>query len=439
MNDSIQAISQIAAAALISSIWQGLILTAIIWVCMKLAPRTAAGIRFIIWTAVFAAIALLPVFSILSWRSVTTPSPASIQPAIQLDSRWALVIAALWGVFSIARAIGLAGNAFRLGSLWKRSTPIEATPAIAALLTRVGFRRVHLCASPEIDQPCVIGFFAPRILVPDWLLEKATPAELEQIVLHEVTHLRRFDDWTNLVQKIAVACFPLSPALVWVERRLCVEREVACDDGVVRATRAPREYATCLTNLAEQRFTRASAALSLGAWARRSQLAARVDSILRSGSGLSPLKARAVMAALITVTAGSAIKLGGAAQVISFTSRQDDRAFAQADQRSAQGTMPGARYRNVVFHASSAADGNPLLQGDVATTDPRPPIKEAHRPVLKASLRRANFPADGVESLIIVTRWQSSSGQQMTVIDQVVRISALSAAQSQAGWFVVQL
>ncbi len=442
MIEWVQAISQIAATVLISSIWQGVLLAAMIWVCMKLAPRTAAGSRFVIWMAVFAATTMLPVLSLFASHDGSAYSQVSSHPAVRallLDSRWAVGIAALWAIFSAGRAIALARNAVRLSTLWKRCTPIDTTPAIASLLAQAGVRRARLCTSPDVDQPCVIGFLAPRILVPDWLLEKATSAELEQIVLHEVTHLRRFDDWTNLVQKVALVCFPLNPALIWVERRLCSERESACDEGVIRATNAPREYATCLANLAEQRLARASATLSLGAWERRSQLAARIESILGGAAGLSPLKARAVVAALILATAGSAIKLGGAAQLVSFTSPQDGRPFAQTNQE----TMTGARYQDVVFHApaaSAAMIAKPLLHGDLEAAHPSLPMKQPHlRLVPKNSLRRANSPVGGVESFTIVTRWQGSSGEQLTVIDHFVRISALSAAQSQTGWFVVQL
>ncbi len=53
MTGWIEAISQVAATALISSMWQGILLAAIIWICMKLAPRTAEYVRFVIWMAVF--------------------------------------------------------------------------------------------------------------------------------------------------------------------------------------------------------------------------------------------------------------------------------------------------------------------------------------------------------------------------------------------------
>src|SRR5277367_2724142 len=110
MTESIQAISQIGATALISSIWQGVLLAAMIWVCMKLARRTAAFSRFVIWMAVFAAIAMLPMLSVFASRDGSASSPASSHSAVHallLDSRWAIGVVALWAIFSAGRAVGL--------------------------------------------------------------------------------------------------------------------------------------------------------------------------------------------------------------------------------------------------------------------------------------------------------------------------------------------
>jgi hypothetical protein len=73
----------------------------------------------------------------------------------------------------------------------------------------------------------------------------------------------------------------VNPVLLWIERRLCVERELACDDGVLRSTGASKAYATCLVNLAEESLMRRGVSLALGAWQRRSELALRVQRILR--------------------------------------------------------------------------------------------------------------------------------------------------------------
>jgi hypothetical protein len=172
----------------------------------------------------------------------------------------------------------------------------------------------------------VIGFFAPRILIPDWLLTRLTPGELDQIVLHEAEHLRRRDDWTNLLQKLWLVVFPLNPALWWMEYRLCREREMACDEGVVKLTHAPRAYAACLASLAERGLERRAEAqtvdaLSLGAWQRRPELAHRVHGILLRKHGMNPIATGALFGALGFGLVGAAFELARCPQLVAFVPR----------------------------------------------------------------------------------------------------------------------
>src|SRR5260370_42459401 len=67
-----------------------------------------------------------------------------------------------------------------------------------------------------------------------------------------MAHLRRWDDWSNLTQKIVKAIFFFHPAVWWIERCLALEREMACDDLVVAHTANPGAYAASLVSLAEK-------------------------------------------------------------------------------------------------------------------------------------------------------------------------------------------
>src|SRR6185437_3945051 len=151
------------------------------------------------------------------------------------------------------------------------------------------------------------------------LLQELSESELRQVILHEMEHLRRGDDWINLLQKLALVLFPLNPALVWVERRLCAERELACDDRVLHAGSGRKAYALCLTHLAEYALVKRSFSLVLGAWERRPELVRRVHRIL-AGPVLS-MGRRPALAAMGTVTAGAlacTLVLAHAPQVVRF-------------------------------------------------------------------------------------------------------------------------
>ena len=81
------------------------------------------------------------------------------------------------------------------------------------------------------------------IVLPTWALVDLPAGEFSIILRHEFAHLRRWDDWTNLIQKVVRAMFFFHPAVWWIESRLSVEREMACDDIVVAETDNRMGYA----------------------------------------------------------------------------------------------------------------------------------------------------------------------------------------------------
>jgi beta-lactamase regulating signal transducer with metallopeptidase domain len=316
LSAAFRAASEQAAPITVSALWQSAVV---------------AKDRFYIWAAAFATLAGLPLLGLVSGSGSTVAAglssagqEAAARPWLSLDARWSLAIAALWAVGTLLRAGDLAVHSFRLRKLWKEAIPVDADGSLNSGLTFIEYRGpVQVCTTTELQRPSVIGFLKPRILIPDWLFARLTAGELEQIVLHESEHLRRRDDWTNLVQKLCLVVFPLNPALAWIERRLCREREMACDDGVIRITRAPRAYAACLASLAERGLERRAEALSLGAWQRRPELVHRVHSILRGKHTLGPVGTRVLLSALGCGLLFGAIELARCPQVIAFVPARD--------------------------------------------------------------------------------------------------------------------
>jgi beta-lactamase regulating signal transducer with metallopeptidase domain len=322
--DTSQALSIGLAQSFAASLWEGAALALFVWIGLRLLPRTSASTRFAAWSIAFAALILLPLTAFLP--SQGQPVAAAIVPAqssgYHVDPRWAFVIAAAWLLSSAGRFASLVWNTLRLRLLWKTSEPVEGEfvndPAIRAALHARSARPIELRLSDRVNTPCAIGFFTSAILIPHWLWQKLTLAELHQIVLHESAHLRRYDDWTNLLQKLAIAVFPLNPALLWMERTLCLEREMACDDAVLSAAVSPRTYAACLAGLAEKKLLRRTTSLAPGAWSRQSELVRRVHGILSRNRNSSPIVARSVAAACVVAVLGGAAVLSRAPQMISF-------------------------------------------------------------------------------------------------------------------------
>jgi Zn-dependent protease with chaperone function len=372
----------VLAQAAVAAIWQSAAIAFALMLGLRLMPRIPASYRFAAWAAGFLAAVALPFAPALAHLSSPGAAAGSgftaahAQPWFAVDSRWALAVAALWLAASAARAAQLAHHTLRLRGLWRSAKPVEVGAAAGLVLNdesvlpytidpapkigitlphpsdknknvaRVGHpesrfsvgnvcnrilleggqrarRRIEICTTAALDRPSAIGFFRPRILLPEWIFSRLTAEELEQVILHEAGHLRRRDDWTNLLQKLALVLFPLNPALVWMERQLAREREMACDEAVVRHTRAPRAYAACLANLAEHSLERReielrAEALALAAWRRRPELVARVHSILWSKKTVTPVAARALLAAVGCLLVVAASALARCPQMVAF-------------------------------------------------------------------------------------------------------------------------
>ena len=389
------AFSRGSAPAAVAALWQGAAVALILALCLRLAPRVSAAHRFATWVAGFAVVASLPFLPLLAHAlagaqiapTVAPLEAATAKPWVQLDSRWGLAIAALWIAASVLRAAGLGFHSLRLRKLWKTATPIQRASSLATKASPS--RPVEICTTRHLDRPSVIGFFAPRILIPDWLFERLTPAELEQVVLHEAEHLHRHDDWTNLFQKIALVLFPLNPALAWMDGRLCREREMACDEGVVSRTHAPRAYAACLASLAERgqqrRLERRFEALSLAAWQHRPELVRRVHSILGGKQTLRPLAARALVGIVGCGLLLVSVELARCPQVVAFVTAPQPHPVLLAQLEPAAAPAAYAPQAASGFRAIPAKAILPARSLAPATTGDEPVYHAPRRPQPAAS------------------------------------------------------
>lgn len=92
----------------------------------------------------------------------------------------------------------------------------------------------------------VAGIFRSRIIIPEGLFSRMEKAEVEAVLLHELSHVRRRDNLLRLLQAGVVALFWFHPLVWWLHRRLVWDSERACDEAVLRLTGANHAYATGL-------------------------------------------------------------------------------------------------------------------------------------------------------------------------------------------------
>jgi hypothetical protein len=159
---------------------------------------------------------------------------------------------------------------FVTGMLLARRLLMRSTPAGPGFLE-----------STMIAVPLTIGLTRPKILLPlewrEWDREK-----LDAVLAHEGAHVRRRDGLVAPLAGVNRCIFWFHPLAWWMERRLGLLAELACDESCVAALGNRQEYARLLLDMARvvdaAHGRLQSHALTMAA---SSHLRQRIDSILK--------------------------------------------------------------------------------------------------------------------------------------------------------------
>jgi beta-lactamase regulating signal transducer with metallopeptidase domain len=349
--------TRFAIAMLLASLWQAPLFALAAWLVLRVQPNANATTRHSVLAAALFASLLLPVATatlatqhratsasvtgdLALPRSAVPYRPAKTSPSIPTTTRISsngagsqLAVPAIeranlsiprWIAFAFVAA-WLAGAALVSARLTVSLLHLERLKRDALPLSieyregltrwtaaTKGTRNVRLCTSEEIDIPIAVGLFDAMILVPKHLLEELEPAEIDAIVLHELAHLRRSDDWFNAAERFTGALLFFNPAILWLAGQLDLEREVACDDWVLQQNDA-LPYATCLAKVAGTAIWPHRPMTAPGAFVTRRGMSIRIERLLAkhrdvrirtsfgpAGSTVAVLSVLGIVAALVS-------------------------------------------------------------------------------------------------------------------------------------------
>ena len=99
----------------------------------------------------------------------------------------------------------------------------------------------------HLETAFVMGFLRPKIYLPEGLGER----EQAYILLHEQTHIKRFDPLIKMIAFLTVCVHWFNP-LVWLAFFLCGrDMEMSCDEAVIRklGSAVKKDYASSLLSL----------------------------------------------------------------------------------------------------------------------------------------------------------------------------------------------
>jgi beta-lactamase regulating signal transducer with metallopeptidase domain len=324
---NLDAVTRFAAAGILNSLLAGIAIAALAWVIARLFSRQGSGTRFAIWFLALIAIGSIPFVAHFASAS-TTAARVADSSAFTLPQSFATSLFVSWIIGATLGLLHVTHGLYRLRCLRATCVPVDLQHLDANSRATVAdaqhYRHLTLCASDAVRVPAAIGYFRPMVVFPIWALSELPPAELNAILLHELAHLRRWDDFTNLAQKILKAIFFFHPAVWFIESRLTLEREMACDDAVLAASFSPRAYAESLVGLAEKSFLRRGVQLAQAAVSHVQQLKLRLAEILRQDkAGSQPRSVRVGKPAVVLMSfVGilSAYGIAHAPRLVAFSS-----------------------------------------------------------------------------------------------------------------------
>ena len=113
--------------------------------------------------------------------------------------------------------------------------------------------RVGVAVCDRVAAPLLIGVVRPLILLPPAAITGWSVAEIEMALLHELAHLKRWDNLVNLLQRLLESLLFFHPVAWWLSGWVRLERELCCDRLVVARLGRPEAYVEMLVTVAGAR------------------------------------------------------------------------------------------------------------------------------------------------------------------------------------------
>jgi bla regulator protein blaR1 len=265
--------ARFAAGQAVNCLVIGIAVAGLASLLLQFLQKASSALRFAVLYSSLLAIVVL-----LFWYG-TTLRADSVPPhaAITISGKWATYLVAAWAAIALFGFARIVWGMVRLQALRRSFVRLDENLLQSDFR---GARSATIYVSSRIRVPTAIGFFRPAVVLPEWALTDLSDEELRAAILHERAHIDRWDDWTNLLQKIIRAVLFFHPAVWWIDNRLAIEREMSCDDMVLVQSPNPRSYAECLVSLAEKSLLRRPMALAHAAVGKVKQTTLRVGRIL---------------------------------------------------------------------------------------------------------------------------------------------------------------
>lgn len=200
-----------------------------------------------------------------------------------------LVILAVWIVGIFCFTLGILRSLHRLEKIANSSrTPSHAElKRLQKCLAQLGLEStledIRFRVSDQVSSPVIANLVHPSVLLPSGFVDRFSDLQLQEVLLHEIAHIKRSDALANFFQKLVLAIFWFHPLLHFMDKQISRAREEICDNHVLQRNTALQYGETLLAvNTFSSRHPNASDApiATLGIVNRHWKLEHRIRELL---------------------------------------------------------------------------------------------------------------------------------------------------------------
>ena len=319
---------QVIAAFALHAVWQVPLLACATWLALRVG-KPKIRLAHALWVSTLLLCVVAPLLS--TWQgyrvaraqprlstvsiSYTTDNAAHDAAPMQRESVWLRLVHkhfnSVDGVrpfafalppyvargISAAYVLLLVFSCLRFGMAWRRArrlihaasadVPQRFIRAMQMQCEAMDCRAPQVAMSDVVAGPMLAGVVQPILLLPS-NSDELSDEEVEAVLAHELSHLRRCDPLWHAVSSVMLLPVQFHPAAKWIASRIRQTREMACDAEAVAWMGSLSRYADALLCVAERMsFTPAATqGVGLGLFDVEHVYAATVrDGGLRSKTG----------------------------------------------------------------------------------------------------------------------------------------------------------
>lgn len=431
-------------------LWQGALVACVAAAALRVIGSSRPHARYLVlWAALLSVLAMpvAPFVWIASLPRVAETVPAPVVGlVVSIPSAWWASSAFLLGLWAVWSSVYAGRVTYALLALRRAKACSQQIPAALEARLRCWTqvkakgRATRVVMSSRVSSAAVLGCGSPLVAVSPMLFDALGDDDLDRVVIHEWAHIQRRDDLANLAQVLVRVVAGWHPAVWWLDQKLRLERESACDAMAVTVTGSARDYAACLATLASLPL-RSAPAVAVSATSNLHDRLVRVLSRGRVPSSSSRWVTRIAAGAVLGVTvlaiggfrfadAGVSLTEAGTTLVAARAAIETvaSTALAPAVQRGVLAKVASGAGRPSVKSARQAPRRSlPTSASGVGLTE----VSASHRPEGAESAsppEQSLVPAARVGSTVVLAALESSPPSVTADAVPAVMVAELPAA-----------